>query len=190
MNAISKLQYGNRFGEDVAKIAQTSLSVAASSSDAQVAQTKYSKWFNGDDVKPEPMATSSRKFRKTTPEMAVADLSIERIEMQPIPEQQVRRMFDYVTAAAYGTRDSRHGFRIPAIVVDDWAKNGYCILRTNTLARTYGVGRKTMWKTIKGVISAGFIKEVGRTPDGLAMYVPCLERGDEWRQTVGEQHGR
>ncbi|MFA1672951.1 DUF6656 family protein [Rhizobium mongolense] len=75
MNAISKLQYGNRFGDDVTKIARMSLSVAASSSDAEIAQAKYSNWFHGEDSKSEPMATSSRKFRRITAEMAVAEVA-------------------------------------------------------------------------------------------------------------------
>lgn len=75
MTAISKLQYGNRFGEDVTKVARASLSMAATSSDAQIAQAKYSKWFSGEDGKPEPMATSSQKFRKITAEMAVAEVA-------------------------------------------------------------------------------------------------------------------
>ena len=75
MNAISKLQYGNRFGDEVTKIARMSLSVAASSSDAQIAQAKYSNWFRGEDSKPEPMATSSRKFRRITAEMAIAEVA-------------------------------------------------------------------------------------------------------------------
>ncbi|MBP1848485.1 hypothetical protein J2046_006781 [Rhizobium petrolearium] len=75
----------------------------------------------------------------------------------------------------------RHGFRIPALVLDQWHQNGFAVLRTNTLARHFGVQRKTMWQTIKGAVDAGFIKEIGRTEEGKAMYVPCLERGEEWR---------
>ncbi|CAN7628931.1 hypothetical protein [Rhizobium sp. LjRoot258] len=75
MTAVSKLQYGDRFGEEVIKIARGSLSVVSSSSEAEVASAKYSRWFNGEDATPEPMATSSRKFRKITANMAVSEVA-------------------------------------------------------------------------------------------------------------------
>jgi hypothetical protein len=115
MNAISKLQYGNRFGEDVAKIAQTSLSVAASSSDAQVAQTKYSKWFNGDDVKPEPMATSSRKFRKITPEMAVAEVAAATKENLSILGDDAHDLFASKLPAGHKMRRAIRSSILPSI---------------------------------------------------------------------------
>lgn len=97
-----------------------------------------------------------------------------------LTDNLIQRATDYVNAGAYRLR-GRHSWRIPAIVAEQWHRQGFALLRTNTLARHYGVQRKTMWKTIKGVIDAGFIREVGRTDDGIAMYAPCLERGDEWR---------
>lgn len=81
-----------------------------------------------------------------------------------LTEETVRRYTDYITAGAYVLR-SRHGFRIPALVIEQWRENGFAVLQTMTLARAYGVGRKTMWRTIQGAIDAGFIKEVGRTHD-------------------------
>jgi len=75
MTAVSKLQYGDRFGEEVIKIARGSLSFVSSSSEAEVASAKYSRWFNGEDATPEPMATSSRKFRKITANMAVSEVA-------------------------------------------------------------------------------------------------------------------
>jgi len=109
--------------------------------------------------------------------------------LESLPDTLVQRMTDYITAAAYRTR-GRHGFRIPAIVCQDWAEHGHSVLRTNTLAKQYGVGRRTMDRTIKGVVRAGFIREIGRTAEGKAMYVPCLERGDEWRAARGRLHER
>lgn len=110
--------------------------------------------------------------------------------LESLPEPFVRRMTDYVTAGAYRTR-GRHGHRIPAIVAREWAERGYAVLRTNTLARQYGVGRKTMWKTIQNCVVDGFIREIGRTTDGKAKYEPCLERGDEWRAAYEERmHGK
>ncbi|MBB4143169.1 DUF6656 family protein [Rhizobium rhizoryzae] len=71
MNSASKLQYGNRFGEDVKKIA---FSVASASTEAQVASARYTRWFHGDPGEPEPMATSAKKFRQITGDMAVAEV--------------------------------------------------------------------------------------------------------------------
>ncbi|MEX2693955.1 hypothetical protein [Rhizobium mongolense] len=75
MSAVSKLQYGERFGEEVTKIARASLSVASTSSDAEVATTKYSRWFHGENAAPEPMATSRRKFKTITANMAAAEVA-------------------------------------------------------------------------------------------------------------------
>ena len=99
---------------------------------------------------------------------------------EQMTEETYRLYTDYVSAGAYCLK-TRNGFRIPALVLDQWNEQGFAILRTNTLAEKYGVGRKTMWNTIRGAIDNGFIKEVGRTEEGRSMYVPCLERGIEWR---------
>lgn len=80
MNVANKLQYGDRFGDQVIKLANSKLSVATSSSDAEVATARYSKWFHDNDGQTEPMATSSRKFRKITPYMAAAEVAAATLE--------------------------------------------------------------------------------------------------------------
>lgn len=95
-------------------------------------------------------------------------------------EEEARLYMDYMTAGADRAR-GRHGFRIPAFVVMPWLENGYAVLRTNTLAKQYGVSRRTMWRTISGCVQDGIIKVVGYTDEGKAMYAPCLEIVDEWR---------
>jgi hypothetical protein len=102
---------------------------------------------------------------------------------EELTEERYRLYTDYMMAGNRQIR-GRHGFRIPSLVLDQWHKQGFAVLRTNTLARYYGVGRKTMWKTIQSAVKASFIKEIGRTEDGKAMYVPCLERGEEWRAAL------
>lgn len=74
MNPASKLQYGNRFGEYVKKIATSGLSLAAVSTDAQVASVRYRRWFHGESDEPEPMVTAAKKFRGITGDMAVAEI--------------------------------------------------------------------------------------------------------------------
>ncbi|CAN7624562.1 hypothetical protein [Neorhizobium tomejilense] len=74
MNPASKLQYGDRFGDEVKKIARSALSVASVSSEAEVASARYARWFSGETGEPEPMATSAKKFRLITANMAVADV--------------------------------------------------------------------------------------------------------------------
>lgn len=99
---------------------------------------------------------------------------------EELSEETYRLYTDYMMAGNRQLR-GRHGFRIPALVLDQWHRQGFAVLRTNTLASYYGVGRKTMWKTIQSAVKAGFIREIGRTDEGKAMYVPCLEKGNEWR---------
>jgi hypothetical protein len=74
MNPASKLQYGDRFGDDVKKIARAALTVASVSSDAQVASARFARWFRGETGEPEPMATSAKKFGRITADMAVAEV--------------------------------------------------------------------------------------------------------------------
>lgn len=99
---------------------------------------------------------------------------------EELPLETIERLTDYLTAGAYKLK-GRHGFRIPSFVVTQWVQNGFAVLRTNTLAKKYGVGRRTMWETIKRCEAAGFIKCIGFTDAGKHMWVPVLERGDEWR---------
>lgn len=86
----------------------------------------------------------------------------------------------YLMAGTH-TLPGRHGFRIPAVVLDQWREHGFAVLRTNSLAKKFGVQRKTMWRTIKSAIDHGFIVKVGETEDGRWKFAPCLERGQEWR---------
>lgn len=111
------------------------------------------------------------------------------IKPPALTDELAQRILDYINAGTMTAR-GRHGFRIPSIVAGEWAANGYAVLQTNTLARRLGVQRKTMWRTIANCIEDGFIREIGRTDDGRAMYEPCLEKGDECRrQAEVRAHG-
>mgnify|MGYP000002200019 CR=1 FL=1 len=72
---LGKLQYGNRFGSDIAKIARNSLSVASISSDSEVAAARYAKWFRDEDHQPEPSSTSRGKFRPILASMGAAEIA-------------------------------------------------------------------------------------------------------------------
>lgn len=71
---LAKLQYGDRFGDDVKKITRSTLSVASASSEAEVASARYARWFRDETSDSEPMATSAKKFRRITADMAVAEV--------------------------------------------------------------------------------------------------------------------
>lgn len=71
--SVAKLQYGDRFGDDVKKISRMAVP-APSSSDAELPSAKYTRWFHGESVEPEPMATSSKKFRRLAADMALAEI--------------------------------------------------------------------------------------------------------------------
>lgn len=102
------------------------------------------------------------------------------INLDDLPDEKIRRMMDYTMAAGSLTR-GRHDFRIPFFVVNDWAKHGYCVLSTNRLARQFNSTRRTMCIAIERLVAAGAIREIGRTSDKRAKFVPCLEIGDAWR---------
>jgi hypothetical protein len=74
MKTASNLQYGDRFGEDVRKIARSALGAGSASSEADALAARYTRWFSGESGEPEPMATSAKKFRKITADMAVAEV--------------------------------------------------------------------------------------------------------------------
>lgn len=74
MSTLQKLQYGERFGDDIRKVARAALTVASESSEAEVASARYARWFRGEGGETEPMATSARKFRKITPGMAIGEV--------------------------------------------------------------------------------------------------------------------
>jgi len=71
--SVAKLQYGDRFGDDVKKISRTALS-ASSSSDAALPSAKYTRWFHGEAGEPEPMATSAKKFRRLAADMVLSEV--------------------------------------------------------------------------------------------------------------------
>lgn len=101
-------------------------------------------------------------------------------EFHDLPDATVARMMDYTRAAASLT-NGRHDFHIPFIVADDWAKQGYCILKTTAVSRRLRTGRRGGFKAIARLLKAGAIREIGRTPEGHRICVPCLEIGDAWR---------
>ncbi len=74
MTTASNLQYGARFGDDVKKIANSALAAGLAPSEAAALSARYARWFSGESGEPEPMATSAKKFRKITANMAVAEV--------------------------------------------------------------------------------------------------------------------
>ncbi|MCJ9751408.1 hypothetical protein MOV61_11840 [Neorhizobium sp. BETTINA12A] len=56
------------------KIARSALSVASVSSEVEVASARYARWFSGETGEPEPMATSAKRFRRITADMAGAEV--------------------------------------------------------------------------------------------------------------------
>lgn len=110
-------------------------------------------------------------------------------ELPDLPESTFRRMLDYTRAAASLT-NGRHDFHIPFMVADDWAIQGYCVLKTGAVERRLGAGRRTAFRSIARLLKAGAIREIGRTPEGHRICVPCLEIGDEWRaRQEAQSHG-
>ncbi len=74
-HAADKLSYGNRFGDDIVKLANASLSLASSASEAQIAAAKYARWFSDGSVQPEPLETSKARFRKILPTMDAIEIA-------------------------------------------------------------------------------------------------------------------
>ncbi|MBB4230736.1 DUF6656 family protein [Rhizobium mongolense] len=115
MSAVSKLQYGERFGEEVTKIARASLSVASTSSDAEVATTKYSRWFHGENAAPEPMATSRRKFKTITANMAAAEVAAATKENLSILGDDASDLFTSKLPAGHKLRKTIRSSLLPGI---------------------------------------------------------------------------
>ncbi|HEY0123508.1 MAG TPA: DUF6656 family protein [Rhizobium sp.] len=115
MNPASKLLYGDRFGADVKKMARAALSVASVSSDAQVASARYTRWFHGENGEPEPMATSAKKFRKITADMAVAEVMAATKENLSILGDDASDLFLSKLPAAHKMRKAIRSSILPGI---------------------------------------------------------------------------
>ncbi|KQV70156.1 DUF6656 family protein [Rhizobium sp. Root1220] len=137
MNAVSKLQYGSRFGEEVKKIARSSLSVVSTSSDVELASTKYSRWFSAEDGTPEPMATSSRKFKTITANMALAEVAAATRENLSILGEDANDLFRSRLPSGHRMRRTVRSSLLPGIphlgtckfgeVVTDRGQDGYAV---------------------------------------------------------------
>jgi hypothetical protein len=103
------------------------------------------------------------------------------MQIEDLPESTIQRMIDYTAASTNLLRTGRHDFRIPFIVVDEWARKGQCVLSTNRLARDFKSTRRTICASIRRLLEAGVIREIDRTSDGRPVFEPCLEIGDKWR---------
>lgn len=103
--------------------------------------------------------------------------------LDELPEPTILRIIDYSNAAMYLTT-GRHDWRIPSIIAREWATQGHSVPSTNRLARQFGTTRRTMCLALRRLVSAGIIRETGRTEDGRAMYAPCLEIADSYRAQI------
>ncbi len=73
MTAISKLQYGNRFGEEIARLAQEKW---AATQTADMLSARYSRWFYGqDDASSDTIATAGQRYRTITSEMSALEIA-------------------------------------------------------------------------------------------------------------------
>ena len=89
-HGLSKLDYGNRFGETVRKAA---LDAAAQKPEALGVTPRYDRWFQGEDGSPEPMATASKKFCTIEPGMAAGQIMAITKDNLAILGEDASRLF-------------------------------------------------------------------------------------------------
>lgn len=72
MNVISKLQYGNRFGGDITRLAQE-MAAAHEARDGMTA--RYTRWFYGADTEVVDGALSTQRYRHITTDMSATEIA-------------------------------------------------------------------------------------------------------------------
>ena len=105
------------------------------------------------------------------------------MKLDRIPADLVRRYMDYLTAATFASR-GQHDHRLPALVIEQFVEKGYATLPSHALAARFGATRRTICASRKRLEAAGFIRQTGINDRKQAVYVPCLERADEYRAHV------
>lgn len=109
-------------------------------------------------------------------------------ELEDVPEATMQRILDYVSAVLYRVRRGKYMPRYAFIVADEWAREGFSVITGKRIEREQGCPRRTAWRTLRRLIDDGCIREIGITDEGLPMYEPCLEIGDELRANIGARN--
>lgn len=72
MNVISKLQYGNRFGGDISRLAQE---MAAATEAREAMTARYTRWFYGTGTEDSADAVSSQRYRPVSTTMSAVEIA-------------------------------------------------------------------------------------------------------------------
>ncbi|MBO9098952.1 MULTISPECIES: hypothetical protein [Rhizobium] len=113
--AAEKLQYGNRFGNDIVKLANASLSLASQSSESEIAAAKYARWFSNGEVIPEPSETSRARFRKILPTMDAIEVASATRENLSILGNDAHDLFSDRLPANNRMRKANRSSVLPSI---------------------------------------------------------------------------
>jgi hypothetical protein len=115
MSEALKLQYGPRFGDEVSKIAKSSLSVASRSTEGEVASARYTRWFHSEETHPEPLATSEHKFRPITAGMVASEIAAATKENLSILGEDASALFTPKLPAGHKLRKSIRSMILPNV---------------------------------------------------------------------------
>lgn len=166
-SAIDKLQYGNRFGGDVARAAKASLSVASSASDAEVASAKYARWFRGDDGQTEPLATAIHRFHTILPTMAAAEIAQLTKENLSILGDDASNLFTSKLPPQHRLRKTSRSAVLPGVPYLGTCKFGEVV-----------ASKSADYFSVTQIFIANFDGELN-TSEGAAFYKPASRDFDQ-----------
>lgn len=111
------------------------------------------------------------------------------MNIENLPPDQVQRLNDYIMAAVFATRGA-HDHRLPVLVLEQYLEKGFATLPSHALAARFGATRRTICASRKRLEAAGFIRQIGINDRKQAVYVPCLERADNYRSNIERVEAR
>ncbi|PZQ80018.1 MAG: hypothetical protein DI549_18435 [Ancylobacter novellus] len=97
-----------------------------------------------------------------------------------LPEAELQRSHDFVMASLFALRGT-HDHKLIPIVLEQYAAGGEAVLPSHSLAARFGTSRRTICAARRRLVDAGFIRRVRVNDMRQNVYVPCLERADEYR---------
>lgn len=100
-----------------------------------------------------------------------------------LPPEQLQRLHDYVMAALFALR-ATHDHKLIPLVLEQYLEAGEAVLPSHALAARFGTSRKTICAARRRLCDAGFIRRVRVNESKQGVYVPCLERADEYRAHI------
>lgn len=102
------------------------------------------------------------------------------MKTENLTQAQLQRCHDFVMAALFALRGT-HDHKLVPIVLEQYLEHGEATLPSHALAARFDTSRRTICASRRRLVEAGFIERIRVNEQRQNVYVPCLERADEYR---------